>query len=62
MMGYRDMTFCDYKDCKKFKDNTCGKALNAEVIKGSKKWWGKSNGEPPIITFAEHPECWSENE
>ncbi len=55
MMGYKDMTFCRYKDCKKF--NVCYRALNEKVLSDAKKWWGKEGA--PIIEYAEKPECYN---
>ena len=52
MIGYKDMAFCPYLDCKNV---TCARRLTDEVKNAARRWWGKDN--PPIIYFAERPEC-----
>ena len=52
MMCYRDMTFCDAHECKKF--STCERALNLEVQRAADKWWGKEGA--PICTYIAPPE------
>lgn len=58
VLCYRDMTFCTYKKCSKFKE--CHRALTDEVQKRADDWWGKGKNEAPICVFAEHPDCYSE--
>lgn len=54
MMCYQDRTFCPfYQECKSGK--TCDRALNAKVILGATKWWGKDGA--PISQFSEKPDC-----
>jgi len=53
MLCFRDMTFCDYKNCKKWKE--CHRALTEKEIKKAEKWWG--DDKPPISMYAEEPEC-----
>jgi len=50
MICYRDMTFCQNKDCAKF-GKDCFRSLTDQVLKDAKKWWGKSSGNPPICCF-----------
>lgn len=56
MIGYRDMTFCNYhlicKDGKK-----CERALTEKVREDAEKWMKNA----PISIFADKPECWEEN-
>jgi len=52
MIGYKDMAFCPYLECKNL---TCDRRLTEEVKKAARRWWGKDNA--PIICFAERPEC-----
>ena len=58
MMSYRDMTFCTYDDCRKFR--TCNRALTQEVKDRAEAWWG--NEDAPICCYAEHPACFEEEE
>lgn len=54
MIGFRDMTFCDfYKECKH--GIGCERSLTEEVKKSAAKWWG--DDKAPITVFGEHPEC-----
>lgn len=50
MIGYRDMTFCEYwKKCKK--GDKCNRALTKDVIYNSKK------SPFPIAKYREKPKC-----
>jgi hypothetical protein len=49
MLCYKDMTFCGFKDCKKFK--VCVRAMTPEVIKGARKIC------LPIEQFNDKPDC-----
>ena len=55
MMCYRDMTFCEYKECSKF--DSCHRALTDKVQADAEKWWGSEKA--PIATFASKPECFN---
>ena len=56
MMCYRDMTFCTFhEDCAKA--NLCECALTEQVRLGAQRWWRGMDGEPPICTFVNKPEC-----
>lgn len=55
MIGYRDMTFCEYwKKCKK--GSKCKRALTKDVINNAKK------SPFPIAQYKEKPECFSKKE
>lgn len=56
MMCFRDMTFCEAKDCKHF-DN-CKRALTEEVQASAKKWWGSDDA--PIMVYSEKIKCFEE--
>ena len=61
MMGYRDMTFCPFwEDCANAKD--CHRPLTPSVVAKARAWWGEENGEPPIVQFADMPDCHSSKE
>lgn len=59
MLSYRDMTFCSYwENCGKAKD--CHRPLTEAVKEGARKWWGDSEGGPPIAMFIDMPDCHTE--
>lgn len=58
MLCYKDMTFCQYEECKKYKK--CYRAMTEDVKKAAIDWWG--DGEERICYFAEKPECFVEGE
>lgn len=58
MMCYKDVTFCDYYECKKFK--TCDRAFTEKVMDDADKWWmsnGGKQGEAPVCLYCELPRC-----
>ncbi len=61
MICYRDMTFCQTKNCQHFGDD-CHRSLTDEVMKKADKWWGKMEGNPPICMFREKPDCFEVKE
>jgi len=58
MICYKDMTFCEAKDCVKW--DTCYRALTDQVCKDADAWWG--DGDAPIAVFMGQPECYAEGE
>ncbi len=46
-MVYKDMTFCEYKDCVKFEQ--CIRALTKKVEEDARRWWGNKNA--PFSVF-----------
>lgn len=55
MICYKDMTFCEASDCRKFLPNTCGRAYNQEVKDGARRWMGEN---APVAFFVEPPDCY----
>ena len=55
MICYRDMTFCGFKDCQRFKE--CANALTDKVKQEADKWWGENTSQAPISLYAEKPSC-----
>ena len=58
MICYRDMTFCVFKDCKKWSE--CGRAFTEEVEAQAREWGERSGFEPgktPVCYFSSKPEC-----
>jgi hypothetical protein len=60
MISYKDMTFCKEWTCKNF-GNGCLRSLTEEVLRGAEKWWGDSEGGPPIAMFSDRPSCYIES-
>ena len=58
MICYKDMTFCNYEKCKKFKK--CFRKLDDKVKEDAEKWWGGE--DVPICLFAEKPDCFKGDE
>ena len=58
MICYKDITFCKYKECIKFKN--CKVALTDEIKKDAEKWWG--NKDYPIVTYIGKPKCYESEE
>lgn len=73
MLTYKDKTFCNHKDCAKFKE--CPDAFTEEIRNGAMKWWddfysdltdrGKQlytilKGSPPISLYLHKPDCYEE--
>ena len=61
MFCYRDMTFCTAKDCVKFDDDLCYRALTNQRINMAQTWWKDcvhGEGDVPICLFTEPPECY----
>lgn len=58
MICYRDMTFCQFKDCKNFE--TCGRAFTEKVQQEAIEWWGKN--DPPVAFFVDKPDCFDKKE
>ena len=58
MMCYRDMTFCEYTECKEF--GKCFRSLTDEVKQKAHDWWGDIEGDAPICQFAEQPDCFKD--
>ena len=58
MICYRDMTFCDFKDCSGFSE--CHRAMTDKVVLEAKKWWGSEDF--PIARFMNKPDCYGEKE
>lgn len=48
MIGYKDRTWCDAKECLNFE--ACDRALTPEVVAAAIVWWGPN---PPIVTFTD---------
>ena len=60
MLCYRDRTFCPfYEDCTRASE--CDRPLTDKVKDAAKAWWDGCEGEPPIATYVEKPECHSDN-
>jgi hypothetical protein len=57
MLCYMDMTFCDYKDCRKFK--MCSRAYTPSVLSRAEVWWGGDS--PPIALYGDAPPCFEES-
>lgn len=62
MMCFKDMTFCNAKDCKHFGDreidpDMCFRSLTDKVKKEAEGWWG--NDKYPICIFTEKPKCYT---
>ena len=60
MFCYRDMTFCTENTCANFTEEKCYRALTEQRLATAKAWWKEyvhGEGEVPICTFAERPEC-----
>jgi len=49
MICYRDMTFCDYRDCKHWEE--CHRKLTEKIMKDA------DHIHIPIAKFAEKPHC-----
>jgi len=58
MLCYKDRTFCNDKDCKKF--NTCERALTEEVRLYAEVWWKTFNTSygVPIAIYTDRLECY----
>lgn len=57
MIGYRDMTFCDfYIKCRD--GHKCKSALTPEVKEAAAKWW--KGPDAPIYYYITPPSCFSE--
>lgn len=57
MMCYRDMTFCDFSDCKKF-GVKCNRSLTATVKQDAERWMK----DAPIARYLEKPECFEDKD
>lgn len=57
-MCYRDKTFCEARDCKKW--NGCPDALTNKVETDASRWWGKEGA--PISVYIENPKCFEGDE
>lgn len=55
MMCYKDMTFCEFDDCKKWKK--CDRAFTITEQQNAQKWWGKKS-DAPVCIFVDKPECY----
>ena len=55
-MVYKDMTFCEYKECVKFEQ--CIRALTKKVEEDARRWWGNKNA--PFSVFSEKPDCFKD--
>jgi len=56
MICYKDMTFCNFESCKKFKE--CNRALTKNVKDNADKWWGFGFRKAPICIFLNKPKCY----
>ena len=54
MLCYRDMTFCDSRDCADW--DRCPRAYTEKVKRDAEAWMK----DPPVCFFAEKPECFKE--
>ena len=54
MITYKNMTFCQESNCKKF--NGCPRALTGQVREDAEKWWGSKGA--PISVFLDRLECY----
>lgn len=62
MVSFKDMTFCNAKDCEHFGDreidpDLCFRSLTDKVKKEAEEWYG--NDQYPIRIFTEKPECYT---
>lgn len=55
MICYKDMTFCEFDDCKQW--DRCDRALTATVQQAAQKWWGQLS-DAPVSLFMDKPECY----
>jgi hypothetical protein len=53
MICYQDRTFCQSKDCAKFKD--CPRALTSKVKADAVRWWGSKDAP---ISIAAKFDCY----
>lgn len=58
MISYKDMTFCQESECKKFKD--CPRALTTQVREDAERWWGPNSA--PIAVILGRLECFEKKE
>jgi hypothetical protein len=57
MIGYRDMTFCDfYLKCDL--GHICKNALTLGVKEAAAKWW--KGPDAPVYYYLEPPQCFSD--
>lgn len=58
MIGYKDMTFCPFDDCKNF--GPCDRSLTEQVRRDAENWWGSKSA--PIYQWSERPDCFEKDE